>query len=256
MSCEIFLKGLFFGLIGLSLGLLANYLADVLPEKRKLALPFCIECGNTFQLINYLFYPRKCKHCGNRRKSRTWIVELISIIFGVWIGLNTPINLGIFLSLSLLLYFIVVVVIDIEHHLILHLTSIVGFILSIIIGIILHGYVYTLIGGAVGFSIMLILYYFGVLFSRICSRVRKIELEEEALGFGDVILSGIMGLLLGYPGVIVGLLFAILLGGLVSLVFLMFLFLSKSYHPNSTLPYGPFLVLSTFCLLFLKGTIY
>ncbi len=256
MSYEIFVKGLFFGLIGWLLGLTANYLADVLPEKRKLVTPFCTECSSTFQLINYLLYPRKCKHCGSRRKSRTWIVELLFIISGVWVGTETPVNLGIIWSLSLLLYFIVIIVIDIEHHLILHLTSIVGFILGIIIGMKLHGYVSTLIGGAVGFIFMLILYYFGILFSKISSQVRKIELEEEALGFGDVILSGIMGLLLGWPGIIIGLLFAILLGGLASFIYLMFLFLSKRYNPNSALPYGPFLVLSTFYLLFLKGTLF
>ena len=41
----------------------------------------------------------------------------------------------------------------------------------------------------------------------------KYSEEDVALGFGDVHLSGILGLLLGWPGITGGLFVAIILGG-------------------------------------------
>ena len=53
---------------------------------------------------------------------------------------------------------------------------------------------------------MLALYYSGFVYLRISRKLRGKEPgETEALGFGDVNLSGIIGLLLGWPGILLGL---------------------------------------------------
>jgi leader peptidase (prepilin peptidase)/N-methyltransferase len=87
------------------------------------------------------------------------------------------------------------------------------------------------------------------------SRIRNQEIDEIALGFGDVNLSGVIGLLLGWPGVLAGLVGAIILGGVVSGLYLAWQAVNKRYEAFSALPYGPFLALSALFLLFIAGNI-
>ena len=114
-----------------------------------------------------------------------------------------------------------VVVIDLEHRLILHPVSIAGAVLAAIFGVWKHGWVETLIGGAAGFGMMWLLYLFGELFAKWMARRRGGLANEVALGFGDVNLAGVLGLLLGWPGIVLGLFLTILLGGVVSLLYIL-----------------------------------
>jgi prepilin signal peptidase PulO-like enzyme (type II secretory pathway) len=58
------------------------------------------------------------------------------------------------------------------------------------------------------------------MFVRFINRRRMRTPEGEALGFGDVILGGVLGLLLGWPAIVLGLVVAFLLGGIFSLFYL------------------------------------
>jgi len=149
-----------------------------------------------------------------------------------------------------LILFGLVVVIDLEHRLILHPVSLSGAVLGLIFGSLNHGILYTVIGGAAGFGIMLVFYMLGNLFIKFLSRSRGEEIDEVALGFGDVNLSGVIGLLLGWPGVIAGVFLAIILGGVVSGSFLIIQLFRKKYQAFQALPYGPFLVISAVLLLY------
>jgi leader peptidase (prepilin peptidase)/N-methyltransferase len=64
------------------------------------------------------------------------------------------------------------------------------------------------------------------------------------LGFGDVNLSGVIGLMLGWPLILFGLLVAILLGGVFSALYVGFMLARKKYQAFSAIPYAPFLILS------------
>jgi leader peptidase (prepilin peptidase)/N-methyltransferase len=97
---------------------------------------------------------------------------------------------------------------------------------------------------------MLLLYFLGELFGRIMAKRRGEPIEEVALGFGDVNLSGVLGLLLGWPGITAGLIFAILAGGLVSAFILARMMLRKEYQAFTALPYAPFLILAGVVFLF------
>jgi len=240
-------------LIGWLFGSFLNYLADELPVRRRLGRPECGVCQTRFALFNYLVLPRKCEACGSARRSRTWVVE-----FGMGIGASflmafTPPGFGWFGAVILLGFLILVTVIDIEHRLILHMVSLVGCAITLVLGIHLHGVVPTLAGGAVGFGAMLLFYYLGVLFLRFFRHSRSEQIvEEEAIGFGDVILSGVIGLLLGWPGITLGLLLAILIAGAVSLVVVIVNVIQKKYHPDLSVPYGPFLTISAFLLIYIR----
>lgn len=240
---------LVFLLFGWGLGMLINYLADVLPRKRKLATPFCLHCDSLQSWGNYLFFPRRCMHCGHKRIWRVLVVELLVAFLTGWLWFYQTNGLDYVLSLVITLYFIIIFVIDIEHRLIMHPLSVVGAVLGGFIGIWEHGLINTIYGGLAGFGLMLLIYFLGWGFILIVSRWRKGPIDREAIGFGDVNMSGVIGLLLGWPGVIAGLLLAIILGGIVSLLILIWSIVVHRYKPLMAIPYGPFLIISTWFLM-------
>ncbi|HJS28908.1 MAG TPA: hypothetical protein VJ768_04770, partial [Anaerolineales bacterium] len=63
--------------LGLGLGILINYLADVLPRQRRLSHPACFHCGERLPLSYYLVWPQRCKACGkpNPRRFRSMIID-------------------------------------------------------------------------------------------------------------------------------------------------------------------------------------
>lgn len=236
-------------------GILVNYLADILPASRKISRPNCWSCDHPQPWLNYFLWPRRCPQCGKRRRIRVWLVELAAILIAFWLSSNSPNNLGMAWSGVLLLYFGLVFIIDIEHRLILHPVSIVGAGLGLIIGTSLHGIVPTLFGGFAGFGIMLFFYYFGEYFARFLARRRGIDFDDVALGFGDVNLAGVIGLLLGWPGIIAGLFITVFSAGAVSLLFILGMLLFRRYRAFTAIPYAPFLIFGAVIALFFKELI-
>ncbi len=184
------------------------------------------------------------------------MVEIIFVVSSLWMWNSPPENLGYWVGMTLLLYFGVVIVIDVEHRLIMHPVSWAGAILGLALGIWQHELRSTLIGGVVGFGLMFGLHLFGKLFARAMARIRGQSIDEVALGFGDVNLSGVLGLLLGWPGIVAGLVLAILLGGVISLFYLLVMLVLRKYKAFTAIPYGPFLVASAILLLFFKDAIW
>ena len=253
MDISLIINILIAVMLGWIAGSMVNYISDTMPRYRRLVSPRCSNCKQKQPLRNYFIWPRRCQICHTRRVARVWITETLFIVLSVWLWLSQSLYIGYVAAMILLIYFGVVTVIDLEHRLILHSISLVGAVLGLIIGTWLHGFWMTLLGGVAGFGIMLSLYYLGHVFVQIVSRSRGQEITAVALGFGDVNLSGVIGLLLGWPGIIAGLIFAILLGGLISLLYIFYMVIRKQYRPDLALPYGPFLVVSTaFLLIFRK----
>ena len=241
---------LFFAL-GIVGALLVNYLSDVLPGSRKLTSPTCLGCQEKLDWPSYLSYSA-CEGCGAKPSRRHWVVLITLPLLAAVLRYSPLPVFGLWGGILWLVYFSVIVVIDLEHRLILHPVSLVGAVLGLIFGSLAHGLVNTLIGAAAGFGIMLIFYFLGELFVRFLSKRRGEEIQEVALGFGDVNLAGVMGTLLGWPGVVGGIFLAVLLGGIVSGVFLVIQLLRKEYQAYQALPYGPFLVISVFLLLYIS----
>jgi leader peptidase (prepilin peptidase)/N-methyltransferase len=251
-------------LLGLAAGLLVNYLADVLPVTRRLSQPACPNCKSSLPWLDYLTL-HACRQCGTRRSLRTWIVLVIAVASFIYFWLFPPIGLGLPLSLIVLTYFGVIIVIDLEHRLILHPTSIFGAVLGLFVGT----YVFakfdgfpasmltSLLGGVAGFVIMFVFYKIGELVARY--RAKKMrqagqaEDDEEAFGSADVILTGVLGLMLGWPNIILGITAGALVGGVVGLLAVIGHFIRHRYAENSLMtfiPYGPSLVLGAVYVLF------
>jgi prepilin signal peptidase PulO-like enzyme (type II secretory pathway) len=140
-----------------------------------------------------------------------------------------------------LAYFGIVTVIDVEHRLVMHPVSLVGVLALGAIGVVRHGWVLTLIGGIGGFTVMLALYFLGDLLGRGLARLRKEQWQEVALGFGDVNLAAVIGLLMGWPGVIAALVLGVVIAGVFSLGFLLVSILRGNYKLFAAIPYAPFM---------------
>jgi leader peptidase (prepilin peptidase)/N-methyltransferase len=237
-------------ILGWVAGILVNYLADVLPMTRRFSQSYCTHCGKPMKWWNYITW-RACLNCHARPTFRDWLVQFFYIVVFSILWIHPSTRLGYWIGSLLLVYFGVVFLIDLEHRLVLHQVSIVGGILGLLIGFWLHNVWQTIAGGAAGFGIMLALYYLGEAYARWMARRRGQALDEVALGYGDVNLSGILGLILGWPGIVAGLVFAILAGGIVSLGYLIYLFISRKYKPFTAIPYAPFLLFGATILLYM-----
>lgn len=246
---------------GLFLSVLVNYLSDVLPVTRKFSASVCLHCGHTFSPVDYLLL-RSCRQCGQRRSLRNWLTLIVVTSASFYIWNTTPVRVDYAVSMSVIAYFALIAVIDIEHRLILHPTSIFGALLGLGVGWLKHGPYATLLGGLIGFLIMLSIYYLGVWFARY--RARRMEQagqeadDEEALGFGDVNLAGVLGLLTGWRHIGIVLLQGILLAGIFGIFMVLFMLIARKYKENALMvfmPYGPFLILSAFLTIFVPNWI-
>ena len=252
-------------LLGWIAGLFINYVSDVLPRTRRFSQPACVHCETPFSWKDYLML-RNCRNCGKARSLRTWLVQILTTTAFVYFWLFPSKALGIPLGMLVIIYFAMITVIDLEHRLILFPTSVAGALLGLIVGTSIHsradglllGAGKSLLGGLFGFGMMFVLYLFGTLVARY--RARKMAADgkapddEEALGGGDMYLAGVLGLMLGWPFILNALLLGVLLGGLVSFLFLAALLLRRRYSSDALMtfiPYGPYLILGAFYLLFL-----
>jgi len=241
-------------LLGLLAGGLINYLADVLPHTLRLSGPVCLnpDCKAALRWTDTLLL-RRCPKCGRGRSLRTYVVLTLAEALSLFIWFSPPHTLGFALGLVVLTYLMLVTVIDLEHRLILRPLSLAGLILAALAGIYARGWLSTLIGGAAGFGIMFVFYQFGILFARWRARRLSTADHEEALGSGDVTLAAILGLLLGWPLIWFGLLLGILFSGIIGLVIIIALLVTRRYKTqalNVFIPYGPFFILSTFLLIY------
>lgn len=246
-------------IVGWLVGIIVNYLSDVLPITRRLTQPACLQCNASFTWKDYLLF-QPCEN-GHTRNKRTWITHAVIFFISLYVWLQAP-KMGYWLGMLLLIYLGVVFVIDMEHRLILHPTSIFGSLLTLGLGTYTRGIVPTLLGGLLGFVILLAFYYFGVLFARLrAKRMQAQGLEaddEEALGAGDVILATVLGFLVGVDLIWFCILISVLLGGIVSFFLIVWLIISGKYSKNVLMmfiPYGPYFIISAFLIVYFPSAV-
>jgi leader peptidase (prepilin peptidase)/N-methyltransferase len=252
-------------ILGWCAGLFINYASDVLPVTRRFSQPVCHACQAALPWVDYVTL-RACRECGAGRSLRFWIVQVLAVASFVYFWLDASKALAMPLGLIVLVYFGIITVIDLEHRLILHPTSLVGAVLGLIVGTSIHSRVdgllagvgTSLLGGLFGFGVMFMLYQLGTLVARWRSRrmraAGQMDDDEEALGGGDVYLAGVLGLMLGWPFILRALVIGVLLGGLVSIVLLLSLILRRRYVSDALMtfiPYGPYFIIGAFYLLYL-----
>jgi leader peptidase (prepilin peptidase)/N-methyltransferase len=235
---------------GAVISLLLNYLADVMPEDRPFSRPTCKKCGHSFTLKEYLFSFR-CAECLANPGLRYWLTLILSIVFSVLLAFFPLHHFTYWQSLPLITFLALVLIIDIEHRFVLFTTDVVGIVLGIIYGLLLHPPLQVLFGGLVGAGVMLALFYGGVLFNKIAAKIRKQEIEEVALGLGDVIVCGYLGMIAGIQHVAGLLVLTVLLSGVFALLYVIGKSITRKFNAFSAIPYVPFMVLALIILFYL-----
>ena len=240
-------------LLGFAGGLLVNFIVEWLYRQREFLPPEINQAMMEMGWWKYLLWPWSCTKCETRKKVRVTLVNLLGIGIALWLWYAPPLKVDFWWGFPLLLYFMVVVVMDFEYKAVLIPVSYAGAVIGVILGSYLRGFWVTVEGGIIGFGLMFAMYKFGELYTRRIAKKRGEDFDEAALGFGDVNLSGVIGLILGWPGVIVGLFLGVLLGGIFSLLYLVVRKATKRYQAYEAIAYAPYLVLGTVLLLYFRN---
>ena len=221
---------LLLGCSGILIGLLVNHFAEFLPRRY----------GKTVTTENTMYTIQdKWSH----KRIRKILVMVLYVIFTITIWSASRNILDFVLTLSLFVYLGLIFIIDLEHWVILDTMIIFGIVLGTVFGIHLNGIVSTLQGGAVGFLVLLVLYYFGKWLMPYLAHLRHYYLDKQALYKNDIFLGLILGLILGCSGVINGLLIALLLICSAGILSIFYTIVKHKYDPNLAIPLGPFMVL-------------
>jgi leader peptidase (prepilin peptidase)/N-methyltransferase len=127
--------------------------------------------------------------------------------------------------------FIILMVVDLEHKLILNKVTYPAMGVALLINVFSAepGIVQAAIGGGIGLGLFLLVTL----------------LSRGGMGWGDVKMAALIGLVTGYPLIFVALVLAIILGGLVAIVLL----LSKKKGRKEGIPFGPYLSLAAIATL-------
>jgi len=238
-----------FALLGAVIGSFLNVCIDRLPTGKSLVYPpsHCDACQHRLApkdlipVFSYLWLRGHCRYCHKPIPRRIFWIEVGSgLLFALtyWhYGLSVEFAVATFYCCL----FVVLGVIDLEHKLILNKIvypmAVVALIISIFIpstGIIDVSLPWPesangVIGGAIGFVLLLI----------------PALLYRGGMGWGDVKMAALIGLVTGFPSVFAALLLGIVLDGLVGGVLLL-LRIKKRKEP---IPFGPFLSLATIAIL-------
>ncbi|MBI4091700.1 MAG: prepilin peptidase [Candidatus Levybacteria bacterium] len=225
--------------VGAAVGSFLNVLIDRLPRGESILFKksHCANCGRILHLqelvpiLSYLWLRGKCKYCKAKISIRLLIVEIATAllflsIFAFYYFAKISFSDAIFLAL-VLSSFLCIFFSDLEYGIIPD--EVVIFLLGVI-----TLYTFFAVPAEITNRFFASLATTGsFLFLFIITRGRGI-------GFGDVKLSPVLGLFLGFPKIIIGVYAAFLTGAAVSLILIA---MGKKKFKNDTIPFGPFLAI-------------
>lgn len=205
------------GLLGLAVGSFLNVLIDRLPRGKNVITgrSVCDHCGRTLRwfelvpLLSFFLQGGRCRRCHAKLSWQYPIVELA-----------TAVAFAMGVSPLLFSSLLVIFVADLKYQIIPDSMIAVG-----VIGVILqnHPFWITAFGCALFFLLL------------------HLVTRGKGMGFGDVKLGFLMGLLLGFPNVVVAGYAAFLTGAVVGVI----LILVGRKRLKSKIAFGPFLVVGT-----------
>ncbi len=214
----------------------------------------CDNCKKTLKaidlipLFSYIALNGKCRYCKRRMGVYYPLVELVTgIMFalagydlwmkGIYVSFFT--NIAVF---SLIYYLVLVSILiiifftDLKSGIIPFNTVVFGVLLTALwhlffpaINTSLLNYIFSAVGAFIVFLFLFLV------------------TKGRGMGFGDVVYVFLMGLVLGFPKIILGMYIAFISGAVISLILI---FSKKKKMRGETIPFGPFLVAGTIASLF------
>lgn len=227
-----------YAVLGLAVGSFLNLCVDRLPRGQSLISPpsHCATCQRRLGLLDlvpvlsYLLLRGRCRYCGIPLPPRVLIMEVLTgcgfLLFWWWLGPGVKLAVASLYG-SLLL---VIAAIDLEHHLVLNRVLYPALVVAPVTAFV-YGLQWgeILLGGAVGFALPLLLYL----------------AYSGGLGAGDVKLGAFIGIISGFPGILIALFAALVSGGAASALLL----LTRKKGRRDPIPFAPFLALGAFVAL-------
>jgi prepilin signal peptidase PulO-like enzyme (type II secretory pathway) len=231
---------IFVFLFGLCIGSFLNCVIYRLEQKKDLSgRSFCPHCRHTlswkdlFPVLSYLSLGGKCRYCKKKISIQYPIVEIFTgLVFVLIFSQLYNFNVGSLVNIIFLFYItsvlIIIFVYDLKHYLIPDKILFPAIILSFVYRIInitsFLDFFYASLIGSIFFLIMFLIS------------------KGKWMGFGDVKLAILMGLVLGIKGVLLALFLAFLFGAVIGTILIFFQ--KKGF--KSEIPFAPFLVMGTF----------
>jgi leader peptidase (prepilin peptidase)/N-methyltransferase len=243
-----------FFLLGAAVGSFINVVADRLPEGKSIISPpsHCPGCQHglsvkdVIPIFSYLWLKGRCRYCGITIPRRLFWVELGTAILFAFLYWHYGLNWELAIVAFYCCLFIVLLLIDLARNILPNKIVYPAMIFAIVIAALgsIFGFeprdiadtgfrlwiVDAAIGGGIGFGLLLIpaLFYRG------------------GMGWGDVKLAALIGLVTGFPLVLPAMFLAMVSGGLTAAILL----LLKLKSRKDAIPFGPFLSLAAMATLF------
>jgi prepilin signal peptidase PulO-like enzyme (type II secretory pathway) len=235
--------------LGLCIGSFLNCLIYRLEKEKSLkGRSFCPHCKHTLSwkdlvpVFSFLFLRGKCRYCKKNISFQYPLVEIATgVMFFLVFSLFYKFSVFGILNLVFLLYItsalIVLFIYDLKHYLIPD---------EVLFPAIVIAFIYRLI-----FSFNTITdYLLAVLIAAGFFLFIFIISKGKWMGFGDVKLAILMGLMLGFPDILAALFLAFFFGAIIGLIVMAV----EKKSLKSEMPFGPFLIIGTFLALFWGNT--
>lgn len=238
MNVDLVLFSSFFFLFGLSIGSFLLVLADRIPRNEGIITgrSHCDYCHHPLSpldlvpLFSFLLIGGKCRYC-KKKLSRYYPVSEAStgILFVItYIAVGSVSIPFLIFSLFIVSCLIVIFFSDIQYGIIPDKIVYPALIITLLFQFAdnftqMPSYIFSSAGAGLFFLALFLI------------------TKGKGMGFGDVKFATLMGLVLGFPGIVYSLYIAFLTGAAVSLI----LILWKQKTLKSTIPFGPFLVFAT-----------
>ena len=240
-----------FALLGIAVGSFLNVCIDRLPAQESLIFPasHCASCRHRLSVkelipvLSYIWLRGRCRYCNALIPRRLLWVEVGTGVLFAYLYWHYGFSIELAVVTLYCCLFLVLMVIDLEHHILPNKLVYPGIVVALAISVAFSVLPNSLevvpeiksaaAGGAIGLGLFLLI----------------IVVSRGGMGWGDVKMASLIGLVIGYPLVFVALFLAVVSGGLISWA----LILIKAKSRKQSIPFGPFLSLGAIATL-LWGT--
>ncbi|MCT4662772.1 MAG: prepilin peptidase [Tissierellales bacterium] len=227
-------------MIGLLIGTFVNTCIERIPYEHGdsyiySVCPVCyekIKFPENIPFIGPFFNTWKCNSCGTRLSVRKLIIELINGVLFLLVYYTYGNSLSSLYFMIMCSILLIIFVIDYDHMIIPYrLNFILGFmgVINLIIGINSVGVKNAFLGAGLGFGLFLLIAI----------------VTKGAMGGGDILLMGVLGLNFGYNIIWLIIMLSFLIGGFFSLLIL----LTGIKSRKESIPFGPFITISTILVI-------
>lgn len=243
---------LFLFILGLSIGSFLNVLIDRLPRRESiLGRSYCEFCKKTLSwkdlipALSFIYLRGKCRYCKAKLSYQYPIVEFITgllfvltIYYLPYTNFSTNYLVSSIYYLTIVSSLIVIFFSDLKYGIIPDKIIFPAVLVSLVYLFIIHNSLFIIhIASAIGAFLFFLFIY--------------LITRGRGMGLGDVKLSFLIGLVLGFPGTIFALYIAFLTGGFIGII----LILWKKKKLKYAIPFGPFLVIGCGVSLFFQDQI-